>query len=81
MRMVWWLENVESDPDVEWHKYVTVKGHRVLLVKIRSEPWICAFALDLQGCMTFGASEEEAIKYAEEAIELYLSASGNSGPS
>ena len=76
-----WLEDIESDPDLEWKKYVTVKGYKVMLVKEKDDPWICAFVVDLPYCMTQGMSEEEAIRNAEEAIELYLSVSGNSGPS
>ena len=76
-----WLEDIESDPDLEWKKYVTVKGYKVMLVKEKDDPWICAFVVDLPYCMTQALSEEEAIRNAEEAIELYLSVSGNSGPS
>lgn len=49
----------------------TVLGHKVVLRK-EPEGGFTVIVPSLLGCVTYGETEEEAIKMAKEAIELYM---------
>ena len=63
---------VVMDPDTEWYEMREVKGMKVILCKVKGDRWISVVVPSLPGCMTQGLTEEEALRNAEEAIELYL---------
>jgi hypothetical protein len=63
---------VVMDPDTEWYEMREVKGMKVILCKVKGDRWISVVVPKLPGCMTQGLTEEEALRNAEEAIELYL---------
>ena len=63
---------VVMDPETEWYKLREVKGMRAIFCKVRGDRWISVIVPSLPGCMTQGLTEEEALRNAEEAIELYL---------
>ena len=59
-------------PETEWYKMREVKGMKVILCKVKGDRWISVVVPRLPGCMTQGLTEEEALRNAEEAIELHL---------
>jgi hypothetical protein len=63
---------VVMDPETEWYEMCEVKGMKVILCKVKGDRWISVLVPKLPGCMTQGLTEEEALRNAEEAIELYL---------
>jgi hypothetical protein len=63
---------VVMDPETEWYKLREVKGMRAIFCKVRGDRWISVIVPSLPGCMTQGLTEEEALRNAEEAIDLYL---------
>ena len=67
---------VIMDPETEEFWVREVKGRKVILYKVRGDRWITVVVPGLPGCMTQGLSEEEALRNAEEAIELYLEVAG-----
>jgi hypothetical protein len=67
---------VVMDPETEEFWVREVKGRKVILYKVRGDRWITVVVPGLPGCMTQGLSEEEALRNAEEAIELYLEVAG-----
>ena len=65
------LLSVATDPEVEELHFVEVGGHEVLLFRCRGSEYYTAVVLDLPGCISQGASLEEAVEDVREAIECY----------
>ncbi len=63
---------VLMDPETEHYEVREVKGREVVLFKVRGDRWISAVVPSLPGCFTQGLTAEEAMRNAEEAIELHL---------
>jgi hypothetical protein len=63
---------VVMDPETEWYEMREVKGMRAIFCKVRGDRWISVVVPKLPGYMTQGLTEEEALRNAEEAIDLYL---------
>ncbi len=67
---------VVMDPETEEFWIREVKGREVILCRYRGDKWITVVVPSLPGCVTQGLTEEEALRNAEEAIELYLEVAG-----
>jgi len=63
---------VVMDPETEEFWVREVKGRKVILYRVSGDNTIGVTVPSLPGCFTYGETEEEALRNAEEAIELYL---------
>ena len=65
------LLSVATNPEVEELKFLEVNGHEVVFFRYRASRYYTAIVLDLPGCISQGASLEEAEESIREAIECY----------